>query len=306
MCSKRRDIVNFAVGESELISPVTCYEDEGGFVDDAWYFLRVQSVIGISYKDNINQIQLMNLEVSITNLLRFLSFPSDFHTLKLFFLNKSVEKKETVKIPPDDLPFIENVIIYDCGVSILKLIKYLQPDSIVSFTVKVDSFEQLNASLKKQNAVEKLSLNCLENVAVPAELFAGHAFTHLTLNVSSLKNLPEFLTQFTPTLEFLDIGNTIDNNIFAVITKLENLRTLRVSLEGISGNNVMKLAGLKNLSSLLLYGGETLHLESLLAMKKIRLNFFHYPDCQPKDKSVLEQLKQKFSEEDSSICRKGG
>lgn len=313
MVSKKRDIVNFAVGESYQITPVSYMHTEDEFVDDSWYFLRVQSIIGIAYKDNINQIQLMNLEVSITNLLRLLSFPSDFHTLKLFFLNQEVEKKEHVKLPPDELPCIENIIIYDCGASILKLVTYLQPDSIVSFTVKVNNFEQLDASLQKQNAVAKLSLNCLEDVPVPIDLFAGHEFTHLTLNVASRKNLSKFLPQFAPTLVYLDIMKVIDDKIFAAITKLENLSKLRVSLFGVSRNNVLKLAELQNLSSLLMYGGTSLQLESLLMLKKLRLDFFDYPECQPQDKAVVEQLKQQFSEEDSDgevensvIFRQGG
>lgn len=306
MISARREIVNFAIGESDQISEVTFMHNEDNFCNDSWYFLRVQSVLGIAYRNNINRIQLMNLEISITNLLRLLSYPDDFRTLQLFFINHSEDASEHVKIPPDPLPFFENIIIIDCGLSIMKMMTHLQPDSLKSVTVKVTTFDKLDLALKKQNAVVKLSLNCLEEVPLPKGLFAGHEFTHLILNVASIVNMSEFLTQFMSTLQFLDIGSTIDTNTYSVISKMENLNKLCVNLADVSGAATIMIAQLTNLSSLILYGGDSTHLEGLLSLKNFCLDFFDYPDCQPPEKPLVEMLKAKFCEEDAIVAFKGG
>lgn len=306
MCSGRRDIVNFAVGESYKISPVTYLHNADDFFEDAWYFSRIQSVIGIAYRANINQIQLMNLELSVTKLLTFLSYIDDFHTLKLFFLEQSHEKQETIKVPPDALPFIENIIVYDCDLPVLKMITYLQPNSIRSLTIKVANFDELEETLKKQHSIVKLSLNCSQVVPVPDNLFAGHEFTHLTLNVAPLVNLAEFLTQFMVTLQFLDICNSIDNETFGAITEMPNLNRLCVNFADVSEIHLIKITKLKKLSSLVLHGGTLLHLEVLVSLKRFHLDFFDYPNCEPHEAGLVQALKQKFNDVNADIARMGG
>ena len=258
------------------------------------YFENVRSIVGISHGERVKQLQMMNLEISVNRLLQFLSFIPKLRTLRLICLNTESDKKaQKIAIPADPLPAVENVILIDCGPSVLKIFEVFPKNSIISFTVRAESFQTLSQSLQGQKRLKKLSLTCVQSKPIPEDLLMNKKLSSLTLNLASQVNLPKFIGRQSK-LNYLDVSQmAVEDDTFLKVVKLHELQKLLINLNAVSLELLPSIALLKHLKTLMLSGCSRDHLNVLRDIKEFSLENFSFPSCNESDKKLVDEIKEK-------------
>lgn len=212
------------------------------------YFRTVLSVVGICHGNNVKELQLMNVDITLNRLVTLLQYTPNLTFLKLFFVNRDYDtnRLKDEAIPEyQSMPKISDLIISACGPSVDWLIEYLPPNTIKSLTVNTDDTQNLASVLTNQTSIVKMSL--ISDDPLP---LAAIKLTHLIINVK--KNLFAFLAQ-QPGLVSLDISAMIiDYNAFEAIIPMLKVEKLFINVSGMPSNVIGKIKSMQNLKQITL------------------------------------------------------
>ena len=206
------------------------------------YFHAVFTVVGTCHGNNVKELQLMNVNISLHQLVNILQLTPNLTFLKLFFVNLDYKLKRLNNEAMDyqNMPKISDLIIVECSRSVEGLIEYLPPNTIKSLTVKTTNTQNLASVLKNQTSIFKMTLTGDDSFPL-----AAIKLTHLIISVK--KNLAEFLAH-QPGLVFLDTSAMIfDYNAFEAITRLLNVEKLSINAAGIGSDILNRINSMQNL-----------------------------------------------------------
>lgn len=226
------------------------------------------TVVG-QHSPNIIRLQLMNLKIAIGHLEDLLSFADNLKMLFLFFINNNNDEKPDLKrfYLGESLPKVTDVVIYECGDSILWILAHLPADCIQSLTIKTNSFDILKVSLAQQAMIRKLNLISDGNEVLPKNFFENLDLTHLILKTSEVENLPAIISS-NRSLISLDVGDIkINNEAFFKIAQLPRLESLVVNCSGISREIFISLERMPALTKLSLKNSSAMHFEVASSLK---------------------------------------
>lgn len=262
------------------------------------YFKQVKTIIGLSHGSKLQKLQLMNVNVSIVNLLILFHMTPHLKLLKLFFVNKTDNQKKPRSLseaPKDELPAIEDLIIYECGRSMEWLMEYLRDDTVLSLTIRTEGYNDLINAFRSQSNILKMNLMCDDDSPPPVNLLKKLRLTHLTLNLKRFDNLSEILAQ-QQELEFLDTSAmTIDNDTFLAITKLPLLAVLAVNVSSVSHIVFTSIAQMQQLRILTLKRATFKALSILLDIQSLELKTLELIDCGTDNETLLHKVKSKMT-----------
>jgi len=233
MLDTKRIITNFVVGESSKINPIECYEGDD-FLKERWYFNAVKTVIGITHGQYVKQLQLMNVDISMINLLKLLMWTPNLKLLKMFFVsqNDNEKPKKLPKFQEEDLPWITDVIMYECGSEMNWLMSHLPENSVKSFTLKTTNWDNLKTILSRQKSITKINLSSDNEEPILSNLLDDLKLSHLSLNMKIAKGLSNVIEQQSG-LKLIDTaGMIIDSEMFDAISKLRKMTKLTVNDSG--------------------------------------------------------------------------
>lgn len=180
----------------------------------------MKTVVGMKNGKNVKRLQLMNVDIAMSNLITLLNFTPNLKLLKLFFVNKNDVSKNMMlpKLDEEPLPAIPDVIMYECGSSINILIKRLPENSIKSLTIKTRHWEILATALQQQKSIVKMNLMSEDEAQLPSNLLDGLKLTHLTLDVKNTKGLKEIIAKQSHLIMLDTSGMIMGNDILEKIS----------------------------------------------------------------------------------------
>lgn len=292
MIDSKRVIRNVAIGESSEIKTVEYQTNPDDFLCGKWlvlkhislltreslifcllrYFKAVLTVVGIHFGHNIQRLQLMNLKITLANLADLLSFCGNLKMLFLYFVNENENDDEVSEVKRfysgEALPKVSDVVIYECGDSVLWILSQLPKDSIKSLTIKTKSLKALKDSLSQQRMISKFNLISHGDEVLPEDFFDHLELTHLTLKTMQAENLSAIIAR-NPGLISLDVGETeIDDKAFMEILQLPHLEKLIVDCSNVSRTAfTSSLTRTEALKSLSILSNSAMHFEVLNSAK---------------------------------------
>lgn len=213
----------------------------------------------------------MNVKIKLADLSDLLSFCPNLKMMFLYFVNQNAHNEvlNVQRFYDDPLPEIKDIVIYECGDSVLGILSQLPKDSVKSLTIKIEkSFEALKDSLPQQRTIKKLNLISDSNEDLTGDFFENlPQLTHLTLNLKQKENLPAIIA-CNRGLTALDIGDMeIDDIVFMEVVQLPLLEKLIIDCSAVSVATFISLESVKGLKFLSVISISPTHFEVLATIK---------------------------------------